>query len=157
MSPVVTTRVGEVDPAVPAPLLSIGVAAARAGVSVRALRYYQELGLLSPSGCTPGGMRRYSEDDLARVARIRELQSVLGLNLDEIAAVLANDDAMASLRERYRDERTGIRERRQVLREGLALQEQLRAMVVAKRAGLDTFLADVDARIGRLEDLLADR
>lgn len=155
MSPVVTTRVGEVEPAGPAALVGIGAAAARAGVSVRALRYYQELGLLSPSGCTPGGMRRYSEDDLARVARIRELQSVLGLNLDEIATVLANDDAMASLRERYRDQRTGARERREVLREGLALQQQLRAVVVAKRAGLDAFLADVEARIARLEDLLA--
>lgn len=156
MSPVVTTE-GEIGSAEPTALLGIGAAAARAGVSVRALRYYQELGLLSPSGSTPGGMRRYSEEDLTRVARIRELQSVLGLNLDEIAAVLANDDAMTSLRERYRDQRTGARERRQVLREGLALQEQLRGMVVAKRAALDAFLADVESRVGRLKDLLGGR
>src|SRR5579859_2811831 len=69
-------------------LLGIGAAAARSGVSERALRYYQQLGLITPSGRTPGGLRRYSQDDLARVARIRQLQTLLGLNLDEIAIVL---------------------------------------------------------------------
>ena len=58
-------------------LLGIGAAAAQAGVSERALRYYQQLGLITPCACTPGGMRRYSEDDLARVARIRQLQALL--------------------------------------------------------------------------------
>ena len=79
-------------------LLGIGEAALRAGVSERALRYYQELELITPSGRTPGGMRRYSEEDLARVARIRELQSLLGLNLDEIAAVLRNEDRIDEIR-----------------------------------------------------------
>lgn len=137
-------------------LLGIGQAAARTGVSVRALRYYQELGLLSPSGCTPGGMRRYSEADLDRVARIRELQNLLGLNLDEIGEVLANDDAMASLRERYHDERTEPTERRRVLRQCLDLQQQLRSMVETKRAGLDAFLSDLDGRIARIKELLEE-
>ena len=79
-------------------LLGIGAAAARAGVSERALRYYQQLGLLEPACTTPGGLRRYSEDDLARVARIRELQTLLGLNLDEIAVVLRNEDRLAEIR-----------------------------------------------------------
>ena len=77
----------------PADLVSIGAAALALGVSERALRYYQQLGLIN-RGRTPGGMRRYSEADLARVARIRELQSLLGLDLDEIAVVLANDDRL---------------------------------------------------------------
>ena len=40
--------------------LGIGAAAEKAGVSQRALRYYQQIGLLTPCGCTPGGLRRYS-------------------------------------------------------------------------------------------------
>ena len=79
-------------------LISIGAAAALSGVSERALRYYQELGLITPCGRTPGGLRRYSEEDLARVARIRELQTLLGLNLDEIAVVLRNDDRLAEIK-----------------------------------------------------------
>src|SRR6204780_3680759 len=79
-------------------LLGIGAAAAQAGVSERALRYYQQLGLITPCSCTPGGMRRYSEDDLARVARIRQLQALLGLNLDEIAVVLRHEDRIAQIK-----------------------------------------------------------
>jgi DNA-binding transcriptional MerR regulator len=134
-------------------LLGIGAAAARLGVSERALRYYQQLGLIVPA-CTPGGLRRYSERDLARVGRIRELQAVLGLNLDEIAVVLRNEDRMAQIRLTYHDKHTSPDERQQLTREYIRLQEILRATVEAKRAALDAFLADLDARISRARDLL---
>jgi DNA-binding transcriptional MerR regulator len=138
-------------------LLGIGAAAARVGVSERALRYYQQLGLIVPARTTPGGLRRYSAEDLARVARIRELQTLLGLNLDEIAIVLRNEDRMAQIRLSYHDERTSDDERRRLTRECLALQESLRGTVEAKRAALETFLADLEARIRRTQDLLAGR
>jgi MerR family transcriptional regulator, repressor of the yfmOP operon len=134
-------------------LLGIGAAAAQAGVSERALRYYQQLGLLVPACTTPGGLRRYSADDLARVARIRELQNLLGLNLDEIAIVLRNEDRMAQIRRAYKDERTSADERRGLTRECLTLLESLRETVEAKRSALESFLADLDARIGRARDL----
>jgi DNA-binding transcriptional MerR regulator len=143
-------------PAAGEPLLGIGAAAERAGVSERALRYYQQLGLLVPA-CTPGGLRRYSEEDLARVARIRELQTLLGLNLDEIAVVLRNEDRIAQIRLSYQDERTSDEERWRLTRECLSLQEDLRATVEAKRIALDGFLADLDARIQRGRDLLASQ
>lgn len=138
-------------------LLSIGEAAARAGVSQRALRYYQEIGLITPSGCTAGGLRRYSEENLARVARIRELQNLLGLNLDEIAVVLGHEDRMAEMRAAYHDTRTRDDQRRRILLESLAIQQKLRATVEAKRAAIVDFLADLDARIGRIHDLLGGR
>jgi MerR family transcriptional regulator, repressor of the yfmOP operon len=134
-------------------LLGIGAAAAQLGVSERALRYYQQLGLLRPA-CTPGGLRRYSADDIARVTRIRELQDLLGLNLDEIAIVLSREDRMAEIRLSYHDERTSQEERRRLIRESLSLQELLRATVEAKRAALTGFLTDLDARIDRSRKLL---
>jgi MerR family transcriptional regulator, repressor of the yfmOP operon len=137
-------------------LLGIGAAAARAGVSERALRYYQELGLIVPTGTTPGGLRRYSEENLARVARIRELQTVLGLNLDEIAIVLRNEDRLAEIRQAYKDQRTSDDERLRLTRECLVLLEGLRITVEGKRAALESFLADLEARIGRAQDVLAD-
>jgi DNA-binding transcriptional MerR regulator len=140
-----------------AQLLGIGAAAARAGVSERALRYYQELGLIVPTSTTPGGLRRYSEENLARVARIRELQTVLGLNLDEIAIVLRNEDRLAQIRRTYHDERTSDDERVRLTREYLVLLERLRTTVEGKRLALDSFLADLEARIGRAKDVLAGR
>jgi DNA-binding transcriptional MerR regulator len=142
------------SPAEDGQLLGIGAAAARVGVSERALRYYQQLGLLIPACTTPGGLRRYSQADLARVARIRELQTLLGLNLDEIAIVLGNEDRIAQIRLTYRDERTSEDERRRLIRECIALAESLRATVKAKRDALGSFLDDLDARIGRAKDKL---
>ncbi len=135
-------------------LVGIGAAAEKAGVSQRALRYYQQIGLLVPRGCTPGGMRRYSEEDLARVARIRQLQNLLGLNLEEIALVLRGEDRMAEIRLAYHDEGTTRAERQELVRESLDLQHALRATVEAKRQGIEGFLTDLDARIGKTQALL---
>ena len=144
----------EAGPAGPGPLLGIGAAAARAGVSERALRYYQQIGLITPSACTPAGTRRYSEEDLARVARIRQLQVLLGFNLDEIAVVLRSEDRMAQIKRSYHHEHTSDAERRELVRESLRLQHDLRATVDAKRVAIEGFLADLDARIARASDLL---
>ncbi len=135
-------------------LLGIGAAAEMAGVSQRALRYYQQLGLITPCACTPGGLRRYSQDDLARVGRIRQLQQLLGLNLDEIAVVLRGEDRMAEIRLAYYDEGTSRAERRALLCESLEVQQVLRATVETKRQGIEGFLADLDARIGKTRAFL---
>jgi MerR family transcriptional regulator, repressor of the yfmOP operon len=135
-------------------LLGIGAAAQRAGVSERALRYYQQLGLITPSGRTPGGLRRYSPDDLARVRRIRQLQSVLGLNLDEIAVVLRNEDRLAEIRLAFHGQPLSGDERRKLMQECLSLHQDLRATVDAKRTALESMLADLDEKIDRVRGLL---
>jgi DNA-binding transcriptional MerR regulator len=139
----------------PLPLLGIGAAAQSAGVSERALRYYQQLGLIAPT-CTSGGFRRYGERDLARVARIRELQTLLGLNLDEIATVLRSEDRVAEIRAAYHDARTGAAQRHALVEESLEIHENLRATVEVKRAALDEFLKDLSVRIDRIHSALAD-
>ena len=67
--------------------LSIGEVAARAGMNVSALRFYEERGLIA-STRTEGGRRRYGRPVLRRLAFIQVAQRV-GLSLDEIGAALA--------------------------------------------------------------------
>jgi MerR family transcriptional regulator, thiopeptide resistance regulator len=67
--------------------LKIGEIAGRAGVSVRTLRYYEEIGLLAPSERTASGHRLYGPMDVQRLQQIRSLQQ-LGLNLSEVDALL---------------------------------------------------------------------
>ena len=69
-------------------LLSIGQVARRTGVSVSALRYYEQEGLV-PAERTPGGQRAYPRDALRRISFIRIAQTV-GLRLDEIKESLAS-------------------------------------------------------------------
>ena len=136
-----------------ADLLPIGRAAVELGVSERALRYYQQIGLLTPSGRTPGGMRRYSPADLDRVRRIRELQELLGFNLDEIRDLLADEDRLAQLRTEYHDPGTAEARRRAIAAEAVGLRRALRDAVVAKIDRLQEFLDDLDATIERVARL----
>jgi DNA-binding transcriptional MerR regulator len=140
----------------PAALVGIGAAARQCGVSERALRYYQELGLLTPSGRTPGGLRRYAEADLDRVRRIRELQTLLGLNLDEVRVVLDAEDRLARVRTEYRSTRVGTARRRELLEEGRALYRASAETIDAKLDGLQRYREEVGRSLGRIEGLLAE-
>jgi DNA-binding transcriptional MerR regulator len=66
--------------------MRIGDLAARTGVSDRALRYYEEHGLLSPRR-RPSGYRIYTDDDVAAVRRIRTLLGA-GLSTAQIREVM---------------------------------------------------------------------
>jgi MerR family mercuric resistance operon transcriptional regulator len=73
--------------------LSIGTLARRAGVNVETVRYYQRRGLMRTPPKPRGGIRRYGEDDLARLRFIRRAKA-LGFSLADIRALLQlNDDA----------------------------------------------------------------
>jgi MerR family redox-sensitive transcriptional activator SoxR len=67
--------------------LSIGEVAQRTGAATSALRYWEDLGLIS-SVRTAGNQRRYERATIRRVSFIRAAQRV-GLSLDEIAGALA--------------------------------------------------------------------
>ena len=77
----------------------IGELAGAVGVTVRALRHYDRIGLLKPSGHTEGGHRLYSQADLARLQQVMTLR-YLGFPLDRIRELLARPemDLAASLR-----------------------------------------------------------
>ena len=64
----------------------ISVAAELAGVHPQTLRIYERRGLISPHR-TPGGTRRYSEDDLERLGLIQELTAD-GVNLEGVRRIM---------------------------------------------------------------------
>ena len=63
--------------------LQIGEVARRAGVSIRAVRYYEEKELLTPDSYTSAGMRLYTTQDVTKLIFIRRFKN-LGLNVKEI-------------------------------------------------------------------------
>ncbi|EGX58520.1 MerR family transcriptional regulator [Streptomyces zinciresistens K42] len=65
----------------------IGEVARRSGVSARMLRHYESLGLVRPTGRTPGGYREYSGTDIRRIFHIESLRS-LGLSLRDAGRAL---------------------------------------------------------------------
>lgn len=77
-------------------VFGISVAAELAGTAVQNLRVYERHGLVSPDR-TDGGTRRYSQADVDRLVRVRELLDE-GLNLAGITRVLQLEDELARIR-----------------------------------------------------------
>lgn len=72
--------------------MKIGALASRSGLSVKTLRYYEDLGLLPAIARSAGGYRLFDESSLRRLEFIRRLKT-LGLTLEDIAGCLAVHDA----------------------------------------------------------------
>ncbi|MDI2126512.1 MerR family transcriptional regulator [Yinghuangia seranimata] len=71
--------------------MRIGDAAAAAGTTPRALRFYEERGLLPPPPRSASGQREYGPDDVARIRVVRELLH-LGLTVEDVRGFAARLD-----------------------------------------------------------------
>jgi DNA-binding transcriptional MerR regulator len=109
-------------------MLKIGDFARLSNVSVRTLRYYDDLGLIAPARVDElTGYRYYSIDQLPRLNRLLALKD-LGFSLDQIARVLI---------------------------EGVT-HAQLRGMLVLKRAEVEDLLSEEQRRLERIEARLRE-
>jgi len=112
----------------PAPVvLRIGEVAKLTGLTTRTLRYWEELGLISPSSYRGKGERLYSQTDMARVTRIRDLQELLGFSLAEVRVVLDTEDidVLDRLRSEYRWSEPDPDRRRELLDEAIEANDKL--------------------------------
>ncbi len=106
-----------------------------AGLSVRTLHYYDELGLLVPSARTPAGYRLYTDDDLLRLQQI-VIQRELGMPLEEIRKALDDPD--------YDRRAALVRQRRELEQRAARAHEMVRAIdrALAVLAQEDTMMTD---------------
>ncbi len=74
--------------------LQIGDVAARAGVSVDTIRYYERRRLLVRAPRTGGGFRLFTPDTVERIHFIKQAQEI-GFSLDEIRDLLTNGGGAA--------------------------------------------------------------
>src|SRR5687768_955346 len=119
----------------------VGDLARLAGVSVRTLHHYEQIGLLVPSRRSDAGHRLYDRSDVARLARIKGL-TALGFSLEEVRTCL-DDESWSPLRL----VETHLQRAREVLEEQRALLERLERLRDDLRQGGD----DVDHFIETVE------
>lgn len=79
----------------------VSALAALAGVTVRTLHHYDEIGLLTPAGRSAAGYRRYDSADVARLQSILFYRE-LGLSLEAIAAAMSSQSRLTALEEQRR-------------------------------------------------------
>jgi MerR family transcriptional regulator, repressor of the yfmOP operon len=87
-----------------APSFTIEQVAAQTGLTKRTLRYYEEVGLLPPTGRTEGNYRRYTQDDIQRLVRIKDLRDLLDFSLADIRKILDAEEERQQIKVAYRQE-----------------------------------------------------
>jgi DNA-binding transcriptional MerR regulator len=128
--------------------MQIGEVAEQTGLSLRTIRYYEEVGLVRPSARTTGGFRLYSESDLARLRLVRRMKP-LDFSLEEMKEVLEALDALENPGQ-------SPEARAQVIDRLKMFREAAQARVEALREQLETaesFAADLRREFNRQRKL----
>ena len=119
--------------------MRIGELAEKAGVTPRTIRYYENLGLISPSEREGTGFRYYTEVELARLRKIDALKT-LGLTLEEISSII----------DLFFEEPTMLRGKQKLLE---ILQAHLKE-TDEKLESLQQFRAELQANIGKIQQYI---
>ncbi|ETK37825.1 MerR family transcriptional regulator [Microbispora sp. ATCC PTA-5024] len=110
---------------------SVGQLARFAGITVRTLHHYDEIGLLSPGERTAAGYRRYTDRDVERLQQVLFYRE-LGFSLEEIAAILDEPGA---------DPLTHLRRQHELLRRRIG---RLEAMAAAVERAMEAHTMGID-------------
>jgi MerR family transcriptional regulator, copper efflux regulator len=73
-------------------LHQIGTVAKAVGLSLRTIRYYEEVEVVPPSGRTSGGFRLYTDEDIERLRLVKQMKP-LDFTLEEMRDLLQTLDA----------------------------------------------------------------
>ncbi|MCA1644163.1 MAG: MerR family transcriptional regulator [Chloroflexi bacterium] len=147
-------------------MLRIGDVAHATGLTQRAIRYYEECGLLEPVSRRSGANRRYADADVEQLRLIKRLREDVGLSLAEIRTYLevedlrrvltseyaATEDPAAQLAVLDRAEPV-VRRRVDLLDRKLALVASLRAEDVARLERIAVLRRQHLARLDRVPSL----
>lgn len=141
-------------------LLRIQEVAADTGLTARAIRYYEELGLLAPAARSEGAYRLYDDEDLDRLRFIRGLRDDAGFSLAEIRQLLEDEEARARNRDRFRAT-SDATERRRILEDAITRVDRQVDTLRAKIGRLEAMVGEAAERrahlVTHLDDLEAGR
>ena len=136
-------------------LRPIGVVAREVGLTPRAIRHYEQLGLLCPAISVKGSDRLFDSSDVQRLREIKRLRDVIGFSLAEIAELLDTDDVQEQLRDRFRGSNHPL-VRAQVLEEAVKLSERRLKIVEHKLAEVEALRREEQEQLERRRALLAE-
>jgi DNA-binding transcriptional MerR regulator len=136
-------------------LLRINEVAAETGLTTRAIRYYEEIGLLEPAARSDGDYRLYDASDLDRLQFIRSLRDDAGFSLAQIGQLLEDDAARERNRALLRETGDPVK-RRALLLDARARVDHQVELLEAKAARLAAMIEEARARGTHLDQHLAE-
>jgi len=133
--------------------LRIGDVATLTGTTPRTIRYYEEIGLLEPSGERAAGKHRlYSEGDVERLRELLRLKELLNVSLDELKVLADAEAARAALRTEWHEIDDPER-RAAIAREAISHIDRQLELVRRRRDELARLEAHLSARRERLREV----
>lgn len=93
------------------PCYVISIAARMLSIHAQTLRYYERVGLITPSR-SRGNIRLYSDSDIERIRRIKNLIDDLGVNLAGVEVIMRMTDRMMEMQHRMEQMETELRQLR---------------------------------------------
>jgi DNA-binding transcriptional MerR regulator len=146
------------DPAAAGTLRRINEVAAEVGLTARAIRYYEEQGLLTPTARSAGAYRLFDDEDVERLRTIKAFRDDAGFAIAEIADLLADRTATQRDKVTYTAS-TNAAERRRLLTDALERLDRQLALLDSKVRRLASMRADIGERrqrvAARLEETVA--
>jgi DNA-binding transcriptional MerR regulator len=133
-------------------LRRIGEAAEATGLTPRAIRYYEELGLLAPAAHVSGANRRYDDEDLARLSLIKRLREIVGLSLAEVRTFLEAEAERRALSRAFHATTDPARQR-ELLDAGEPVLRRRIALLERKLASVEALLDEDRQRLNRVRHL----
>jgi MerR family transcriptional regulator, repressor of the yfmOP operon len=124
-------------------------------LTTRSIRYYEELGLLSPAARSEGAYRLYDESDVDRLRFIKALRDDAGFSLADIGQLLEDEAARVRSREAFRHSEDPD-ERRAILANSLSRTTRQLALLRTKIERLQQMVIEADARRMRLQARVDD-
>jgi DNA-binding transcriptional MerR regulator len=141
------------------PLRRIQDVADEVGLTTRAIRYYEEMGLLTPAARSGGSHRLYDESDVERLRAIRGLRDDAGFSVGDIARLLEDSDHLARSRAAFHETESPI-ERLRIARDGLGRVDRRIGLLDEKIERLQVMLAETSSRreriAGKIDQLEAE-
>lgn len=135
--------------------LQIGEASERSGLTQRTLRYYEEKGLLDPPTRMEGGFRLYSDGDLERLERIKQLKELLGFSLAEVKEMLDADEVRLQIKAEWRKDADAAEKTEKIRTAREATIQQL-SLIDAKIERMNAMRTELSERLTRYDSWLRE-
>jgi len=134
--------------------LRVGDVAAQTGTTPRTIRYYEEIGLLTPNGDRPKGVHRlYGTEDVERIREVMRLRDLLGLSLEQLSTLVEVESVRRHLKHEWAGA-TSVADRRRILDAALQCADTQLELVRRRKEQLAQLEDEVRARKDAIESRL---
>lgn len=96
--------------------------ATRTGLTKRAIRYYEDIKLIKPVR-TESSYRMYTEEDVEKIVRIRELRDTLGFSLNEVRDIFELEMDLKSIFRGEKQDKELVNKSKEIIKEQIKLVE----------------------------------